>query len=183
MDIVCKPHPPHKTWSMCSAPRFSGFPQCDLEMEGQIWRVGFLFPFHWDAGSLVLSAKPGHLTLNFLLILLCLPSHCRSPGIRSERHYISFYMGSQNWIHVSRLSWQLFSPAEPSPWVQHILFMKTITPVLHWGRLKTKPLQFYFNYIGKVTVPLKPVMTFSIISCCILAFQLNKVIKIGKNNL
>lgn len=104
-----------KRTKQCSALRFSGFPQYDLETEGQIWRVGFLFPFYWDVGSLihlVLSANPGQLTLNFMSILLCLPSHCRSPGIRSVWHYIGFLHGSpeldscsQNFMAIVFICW------------------------------------------------------------------------------
>lgn len=36
-------------------------------------------------------------------------------GLEMTDTILAFYMGSQNWIQVARLSWRLFPPAEPSP--------------------------------------------------------------------
>lgn len=93
----------------------------------------------------------------------------------------AFYTGSKNWIPTAvRLAWQLFPQAESSPCIQHIIFYEdyyTSAALRSLEKKKKKPLQFDFNYNEKVTVALKSIVTFGKITCCILVFQLNKVIK------
>lgn len=96
MDIVCK-NPHANIWSLCSAPRFSGFPQCDLETEGQMWRAAF--SFHYIGMQVLLfiwcflQTQARWPLASCWFFYLCPPSHCRSPWIRNDWHYIGFLHG------------------------------------------------------------------------------------------